>query len=168
MILICLENKFKCLKIHNECFYDWNKKNNVCCINCKRKLELEQEFEYKEDNGFAVQQCYLKNGKTEGEYKMFIKGILRTHCYYKNGLLDGEYKKYDGWRKKPVLVVHCYYKNGKQEGEYKDYYEGSGNLCRHCYHVDGKMDGEYKTWYRDGTLYEHCYYENGVKIKKIK
>jgi antitoxin component YwqK of YwqJK toxin-antitoxin module len=68
MDLIYLENKLKCFKIHRECFRNWRHNNNVC-INCKRKIELEQEFEYK---------SYYPNG------------VSRGCSFYENGIIKGE------------------------------------------------------------------------------
>jgi antitoxin component YwqK of YwqJK toxin-antitoxin module len=111
MNLIYLENK--CLNLHNSCFYVWNNNNkDYTCINCKRKIELEQDFEYKK---------YDNNGK------------LVIHCYYVNGLRNCEYKHYyeDG-----SFFIHCYYVDGKKDGEYKSYYP-NGTLFKHCYYEKG-------------------------------
>ena len=67
------------------------------------------------EHGYATAQtnmgqCYYKEGKLEGEFKLWYEnGQLWFQEYYKEGKLDGEYKR---WGINGQLMAQTYYKEG--------------------------------------------------------
>ena len=63
-----------------------------------------------QSNGQLLGQCYYKEGKLEGEFKLWYEnGQLWFQEYYKEGKLDGEYKR---WGINGQLMAQTYYKEG--------------------------------------------------------
>ena len=49
--------------------------------------------------------------------------------------------------------------NNDYHGEFKSWYS-NGTLYKHCFYENGKAHGEYKSWWTNGTLEAHCFYKN--------
>ncbi len=77
----------------------------------------------------------------------FDNGQLSLKYRVKNGKKDGEYKM---WWSNGQLKVQKYYKEGKKEGEYKEWYE-NGQLYIKEYYKGGYLEGK-KVWDEDGYL----------------
>ncbi len=90
--------------------------------------------------GVLVGECNLKNGKFEGEYKLYYPdGKLKSKYYAKNGKPNGFFQTYD---KNMRLIFNANYK-------------------------DGLLDGIAK-YYNDGVQVKEVVYENGKEIKSYK
>jgi len=68
-----------------------------------------------------------------------------------------------------IKTRYCeYYKiDGKKDGEYKAWYK-NGQLFEHCYYKDGMLEGEYTSWHQDGSPLQHSHYTNGLYDGKYK
>ena len=152
----------------------------------ERYGNIEGEAKNWHRNGQLWIQKYYKDGKEEGEYKVWYcedekvssepsdsreERQLHIQCYYKDGIKEGECKC---WYPNGQLMSQKYFKEGKIDGEYKEWYQGEngqsiGQLKIQSYFREGKEEGEYKYyWFRgengqrdNSQLWRQCYYKEG-------
>ena len=91
-----------------------------------------------------------------------IKDILSKKLERKlpNGLT--EVKEF--WKNEQLKVHYFVDENSKLHGEYKFYYK-NGQLYERCYFNDGLLHGEWKVYDPDGILHTYKLYENDELIE---
>ena len=137
------------------------------------------------DNSISL-IAFLKNGKLEGESKIFYdNGVLKTRENYKNGKLDGtKTNYYENGKTKEV----SFWIKGEKNGEYKSYFKNgdikgvlnyrnnvlhgegrlyyeSGKLKIKGSYKNGKGDGIFYSYHKDGTLKKTTTYKDDKEIK---
>ncbi len=63
-----------------------------------------------------------------------------------------------------TMFEGIWFSGEKYKGEYKSWHK-NGLIWEHSFYKDGVRDGEYKEWYKNGQLYLHDFYKDGMKIK---
>lgn len=118
----------------------------------------ESKVIFKHFNGKPYIECYYKNYKLNGLYKIINgDGTIRSIAYYKNGDRDSIYK---AWYPNGKLQTEGYYTNGDKTGEWK-YYWRSGQLSEVENYVEGKLDGKDIQYNEDGAVEKEMLFKKG-------
>lgn len=146
-------------KNDNSCyaiFYDQNG-NKVSEGKLVNKLTegIWKYYHFKSTQLMTVE--YYKNGKLEGNRKVFYKdGTVAEDTNYKAGIKEGSSKTFS---EKGELIDEHTYKNGQFNG-LASYYDGIGNKLYEGEYVNGKRVGNWKI-FEDNKLFKE------VKAKKF-
>jgi len=106
----------------------------------------------------------LPNGSKHGEYKISSKpftenSFIRGQCFYRDGKIEGECRLWCDER----LWQQWFCKNDELEGEYKRWWD-DGRLFKQCFYKNGKKEGKRKEWRDNGKLFKQCFYKNGMEF----
>jgi antitoxin component YwqK of YwqJK toxin-antitoxin module len=115
------------------------------------------------DNGLLRLKLLYKDGKIDGEVKLYRNGILyRTLPYTAGELKEGLLKEYHS-----IGTVDFSYnlKDGKSHGPFKSYFD-SGEIYREGNFEEGDLDGERITYFRNGKISIKENYEAGLNQGK--
>ncbi len=139
----------------------------------------------KDENGHAVEDGYVINGKKTGLWvnyysdgrvmaiRNFVdgkvdgtyltiddRGRVVQQASYKNNFLDGSVSLYKVGSRK---MKESYYVNGKREGVEKEYFE-LGPVQKETSYKNDALDGKMKFYNDKGELIAEYEYKNGVKV----
>lgn len=123
-------------------------------------------------NGFAYEvmpngyskEFYLKNGKYDGNYKLYSeRGYISMTTHYINGVEHGEKISYSD--SVPYQISsRVNFVNGKEEGLQYRYDTKNGNLTTISNYKNGLNDGIEKFFYESGKIWAINKYENGLTL----
>jgi antitoxin component YwqK of YwqJK toxin-antitoxin module len=135
-------------------------------------IEGESIIYYQPENGFNGQPKYVcnkKNGKIEGEYKMYwMNGQLKEIVNYKNGNKVGDEEHYYSNGQKSLICKHIINENNnsKQNGSVIEYHYNG--VVKATYNIiDDEYDGVYEEFDEQGDLIEFSEYIKGVKQSNL-
>ncbi|MEO6189522.1 MAG: hypothetical protein ABIO44_03255 [Saprospiraceae bacterium] len=118
-------------------------------VSCKQN----KTYEVKNSKGFVVRRVTLQGDTTQGKngiYEIFDeKGLPLEYAEYRNGKLEGEKRIYDAGK----LYNTEFHKNDLYEGPYKVFYS-DGKVQLESQYVNNEMMGELKAYYPSGKLKE--------------
>jgi antitoxin component YwqK of YwqJK toxin-antitoxin module len=113
----------------------------------------------KNQNGTIVKAYMVKNGKKEGECRLYYpNGEKRGQTFYLSGLLHGPSTFYS---EEGALLSESWYVYGKIQGKMKQYYPG-GQLSSLQRYKDGMREGKQEFYYESGALKTIMEYQKGM------
>lgn len=149
------------------------------------------QWVYYDKSGKPEREMQFKNGKLNGIYKSYYKGVLAEETNYVNGRKEGASKRYDSntgalsvdkvYKNDEVESYKSYYPNGKVIETYtavpgkpssKKFYDQEGNMIHEAkFNEKGKPIGEHKLIMLDGNSYRinssTTQDDNGKHIKTV-
>ncbi len=154
-ILIALScNRVKVIEIKN----DQGVLIERITTNLRDTGRLKDGFYEKFDElGRLLESANYKDGKLDGERKIYEKGLLYSLENYKMDLFDGPYKVF---YPNGQLQLECQYINNEMSGTLKAYYPG-GQL-KEIVQMNGSQEkGPFEEYYENGKIKAQGSYKNG-------
>jgi antitoxin component YwqK of YwqJK toxin-antitoxin module len=154
-ILIALScNRVKVIEIKN----DQGVLIERITTNLRDTGRLKDGFYEKFDElGRLLESANYKDGKLDGERKIYEKGLLYSLENYKMDLFDGPYKVF---YPNGQLQLECQYINNEMSGTLKAYYPG-GQLKEIVQMNGSQENGPFEEYYENGKIKAQGSYKNG-------
>ena len=154
-ILIALScNRVKVIEIKN----DQGVLIERITTNLRDTGKLKDGFYEKFDElGRLLESANYKDGKLDGERKIYEKGLLYSLENYKMDLFDGPYKVF---YPNGQLQLECQYINNEMSGTLKAYYPG-GQLKEIVQMNGSQENGPFEEYYENGKIKAQGSYKNG-------
>lgn len=118
-------------------------------------------------NGYISEQAHYKNGKLDGEMKLYYEnGRLKEENNYEDGVQSGKARSYyDNGQ----LEAEVFVKDGKVNGVFKMYYK-NGQLHQEGAFKNDERDGVNREYDETGSLLEETVYKDGeiVSLKNYR
>ncbi|HRG32092.1 MAG TPA: toxin-antitoxin system YwqK family antitoxin [Saprospiraceae bacterium] len=114
-------------------------------------------YEKFDELGRLLESANYKDGKLDGERKIYEKGLLYSLENYKMDLFDGPYKVF---YPNGQLQLECQYINNEMSGTLKAYYPG-GQLKEIVQMNGSQENGPFEEYYENGKIKAQGSYKNG-------
>ena len=114
-------------------------------------------YEKFDDQGKPLESAHYKEGKLNGERKLYEKGFIYSLENYKMDLFEGPYKVF---YPNGQLQLECQYIHNEMSGTLKAYFP-EGQLKEIVQMSGSQENGPFEEYYQNGKIKANGFYKNG-------